>query len=131
MSYRDYLQMSLLRESFSPNYIPVAVLVGLFLVLMFRRESINSIGMFRIGYISFIASVVLPPLLQTAWVAMTTPSNSLGSGSLPTGFPFAAINAVEPIFMGVGLLFIFGSLMPRRTKRPQPELPPPQRHPLD
>jgi hypothetical protein len=124
-------QLLMLRQLLSGDHLPLVVLSGLFVALLFRRESITSFGLFKLGYIFFIVSLVIPALVQSFLIAISAPGG-LRSGLSGDGTSFAIVNALGPIFLAVGLMCILGSLMPLRAKR-SPFMPPapPQKHPLD
>jgi hypothetical protein len=114
----------------SGNCVAVVVLIGLFVALLFRRESITSLGLFRMGYILFLLSLVIPSVVQSffAWI----PPNGIRSGLSANGSSLAIYTAIAPIFLAAGLTCILGSLMPPRVRRPPYRPPaPPQKHPLD
>ena len=97
----------------SGNCIAVVVLIGLFVALLFRRESITSLGLFRMGYILFLLSLVIPSLVQS-FFAFVGSSNGIRSGLSANGTSLAIYTPIGPIFLAAGLLCILGSLMPPR-----------------
>jgi hypothetical protein len=124
-------EMMMLRQMLSGDQLPLVVLAALFVALLFRRESIVSFRLFRLGYIFFILSLVLPVLLQS-FLAAVGPPGGLRSGFPADGYLLAIYNSLGPLFSAIGLLCILGSLMPPRTKRSRVVSPaPPQKHPLD
>ncbi len=129
-------QLIMLRQLISGDYlsgncVAVVVLIGLFVALLFRRESITSLGLFRMGYILFLLSLVIPSLVQTFFV-WVSPPNGMRSGLSSNGSSLAIYSAIAPIFLAAGLMCILGSLMPPRVRRPPYRPPaPPQKHPLD
>ena len=109
-------EMLMLRQMFSGNYLPAVLLAGLFVALLFRRDSIESYPLFRLGYIFFILSLVLPALAQSYLAAANVGGWSRVEFS-GDGTPFALFNAIGPIFQAIGLMCTLGSLMPRPAKR--------------
>jgi hypothetical protein len=126
----EYAQLMMLRQ-LSGDYLPVVVLSGLFVALLFRRESITSYGLFKVGYILFILSLVVPTLVQS-FLVLVGPPNGLRGGPSAEVASFTIISSLGPICLAVGLICILGSLMPSLATR-LPAKPPaaPQKHPLD
>jgi hypothetical protein len=124
-------EMLMLKQMFSGNYLPAVLLAGLFAALLFRRDSISSYPLFRLGYIFFILSLVLPALAESFLIAVNVGGGSRG-GFPGEGTPYAILNIIGPIFQGIGLMCTLGSLIPQPAKR-TPFVPPasPQRHPPD
>ena len=122
-------ELSVLRSLFSGDYIPLVVLSGLFVALLFRREAIISPALFRIGYLFVIAAILVPALIAPFTMSgLSRPyGSSMGesSGLMTIGL----LNAIGPVLMAIGLLCVFGSLMPPLFHKPT-NLPP-QKHPLD
>lgn len=131
--YPNSDEIWLLRQLFSPNgdYLAVVVLVGLFVALLFRRDLIRSVAMFRLGYISFIISIFGPTLLQSWWSAIA-PGVVFADRRSETPVLYAGITSVGPIFLAIALMCILGSLLPPSGVRSRATPPPvPQKHPLD
>ena len=67
-------ELLFLRQMLSTDYLPLVVLGGLFVALLFRSEAISSPGLFRWGYIFFILSLVAPAAIRSFYVANPRPS---------------------------------------------------------
>ena len=83
----------------SGNCIAVVVLIGLFVALLFRRESITSLGLFRMGYILFLLSLVIPSLVQS-FFAFVGSSNGIRSGLSANGTSLAIYTPIGPNLSG-------------------------------
>lgn len=108
----------------------MVVLAGLFVAVLFRREAITSVALFRLGYILFIVSLVAPELIQAWWAAIAPQAPFVGAQSGHGGL-YGLLGSLSPVALAISLLCIFGSLLPRtnRWRNMAPAVPP--KHPLD
>ena len=60
---QELLMLRQLLGQFSPNYAQVAMLAGLLLVVIYRPERIQLLGMFRTSCVLLAISIVLPSLV--------------------------------------------------------------------
>ncbi|MBN2577718.1 MAG: hypothetical protein JXB10_01910 [Pirellulales bacterium] len=112
-------------------WLAVMLLVGLFLVLIFRPERVRQWGLFQIACWLLALSVMIPPVLNVL-VALTESSSSPPWGSRSSLGRFnviiSCVYLVGPFLQGLGILFGLLSLIPTRpASTPQA----PVKHPLE
>lgn len=117
----------------STGLMHAVFLAGLFLIVIFKKESIAIPGMFKLAYWLFAISIALP--------AAMLPIMSSISGSPMRGF--RGVNGADvgwvlnviysgtgPALFALSLLCAFGSMFPRNLRLP-PAPSAPVKHPLD
>jgi hypothetical protein len=122
---QNNFQELLLTRLFGSGWVQAIYVAGMFAVLMWRKESVTKWRLFRLSYLLYGASLVLPPLiLPLLTVAVQRPniSNDI--------FTYAIISAMEPILFASAVLCGLGSMMPRHNYARPVEMPP-AKHPLD
>ena len=115
---------------FSGDYIPLVVLSGVFMALLFRREAIISPALFRLGYMFVVAAILVPAVITPFTMSGLSGRVGSGVGDSSALLGIGLLNAIGPVLMAIGLLCLFGSLMPPLFKQPPINVPP-QKHPLD
>jgi hypothetical protein len=117
-------------------------LIGLFALVLFRREAIVNWRMFRFAYLFLAASVVLPPLVLAALQVEPGTFSQMGNtNGLPGRLVWSlALNGIGPILLAASIVCAFGSILPRATftepavTEPavtEPAVTEPTKHPLD
>jgi hypothetical protein len=134
----DMSELMLLRQMAGGDvWLSVACLLGLFGVVIFRRESIVNWRLFRLSYILLAASIAVPALLLPALnmgfgggnitrnlgVSGMGPDKSLGLLLL--------LNGTGPTLLAFCILCAFGSLLPRNIYDLNRPPAAPMKHPLD
>ncbi len=109
------------------QWISVALISGIFLVLAFKRESISNLGLFRLGILFLATAMVLPPLVGPLVQILRFPT----SGS---GFGMMLLSALNPCCNALATVCIAFSMLPVQQAR-KPSHPiasaPIKKHPLD
>ena len=108
-----------------------AMLAGLWIVVLYRREAIVIPALFRIAVFTFALSIALPPFAGpiASFVGggpMVTPMYRGGQNSV---MAVALLGGSGPLLQAISLLCAFTSVMPRTFAPRKP--PAPQKHPLD
>jgi hypothetical protein len=129
-------EMLMLRQFFGGEggYLSVVIAVGLFLIVIYRRDTIAVPALFRLGMIFYALSIAIPPFILplVSYIHGRNPvmGRNLASGS-DGAFWYMIGNATGPVLQGLTLLCAFNAIMPRIIGR-KPEAPIiPQKHPLD
>jgi hypothetical protein len=112
-------------------WLPVTMLAGLLLALIFRPNTIHNLFLFRTACLLLALSVIVGPVLHLLLMAANFPGGFQNYGSNQIGLPFlsACINALGPILQGVSILCGLFSLIPPMV--PHGQVPGPVKHPLD
>ena len=119
----------------SSGWLEVVFLLGMFGIVLFRRESITSLGLFRLAYILFALSILLPALMTPALRnigPMTSRMFAGRSNTMQSDIGFVAgllLYGGGPILFAGSVICAFGSVMPRNKPVVAPPLP--TKHPLD
>ncbi|MBI3468160.1 MAG: hypothetical protein HY000_34580 [Planctomycetes bacterium] len=119
----------------SSGWLEVVFLLGMFGFVLFRRDSITAPGRFRLAYILFAMSILLPALLTPALGGVGGMTGRMFAGRSNTlqsdvGFVTGlVVYGSGPILFAFSVIFAFSSLMPRKALFTEP--PPPVKHPLD
>jgi hypothetical protein len=113
-------------------WLPVTMLGGLLLALIFRPGNIHNLYLFRAACWLLALSVIVTPLLNLLLSLMTVNfPGGMRFGSSPSGpqFIYVCVNAVGPIMQGASILCGLFSLIPPAT--PRPYVAGPVKHPLE
>ncbi len=116
----------------SADTVHAVFLAGLFLIVVFRRESIAIPGLFKLAYWLFALSIVLPAITLPL-VQMLGNSSSARFGG-PAAFDAKWVanliySAAGPAVFALSVLCAFGSMFPRNL--PAAPTRAPEKHPLD
>jgi hypothetical protein len=108
-------------------------IASMFIILMWRKESIVNWSLFRASYLLFAASLVLPPILQPLLQLFFSGSAMQGRGNGDGQVLIWIFYAgVGPALFAGAVICGLGSMMPRTFRFPPPQPPAqPQPHPLD
>lgn len=114
------------------SWTQAVFLAGVFLVLLFRRDQIVSLYLFRVSVILFALSLILP-VVMTGILQMTM---TRSGGTLPTSGEFGGVMQIlmttaGPVLLGLAIVFCVVSMLPPQSRYPGPPDRPPQPHPLD
>ncbi len=126
--YRDpefLLQLMMQSITGGGNYIYVVLLSAIFLILIFRRDSIESTLLFRLGVILFAIAMTLPPILNPMLAlsaATYGPSDKLN---------LVLIQAIPSCTLGIAVVFLASALMPRFKTTTAKIRMANEKHPLD
>ena len=125
------LELLLLRQSLTPNYSQLAMLIGLLLVVIYRPERIYLPGMFRLSCVLLAVSILVTPVASAIISTMTTIlSSGMGRPGGPSGFSslYSLIQIIESILVALSICFGIFSLLPssREHRRSGPA-----QHPLE
>jgi hypothetical protein len=126
---RNNSDLTIFSQMASNGFLTAIILVALFVTLLYRRDSIISVSLFRLGCILYVFSVIGPGMFATAWFWIVGPY-SPSQASTPVGYSIL-LAIIGPVSLGAGLLCIFSSLLPRRPFQEGVAPAPPQKHPLD
>ncbi len=118
-----------------------AFIVGLFAIVMFRREAIVSHYKFRLACLVFVLSYILPVILQPI---VQVSIQSTGGGAMPFSTRKGAMKldfdfflqllgtSIGPVLFGTALMLCIGAMLPREDRAARsPATKPPGPHPLD
>ena len=116
----------------SEGWLPVVIAVGLFLIVIYRRDTIALPGLFRLGVFFFALAIALPPLMMplATYVSGANPMAGINSGRIESLMVYMLMNATGPALQALTILCVFNAIMPRVFNR-KPEPMAPQKHPLD
>lgn len=126
-------ELMLLRQLMgSESWLTVVTAVGLFLIVLYRRESIALPGLFRLGVIFFALAVAVPPFMTplATYINGGNPMVRFNTGSNDSFILYMLMNAAGPVLLALSILCVFNAIMPRVFNQ-KPEATVPQRHPLD
>ena len=129
-------ELMLLRQLFGESgWLQPVFLLGLFAALLFRRDCITSPGKFKLAYVLFALSLILPavvgPVLGSAGYQSMARMFAGRAYTVQSdvGFTLSVIStAGGPTLFGLSIIFALASMMPRK---PPPPPAPPAKHPLD
>ncbi len=128
------MQDMVLSQMLNSNGLMHAVfLAGMFLIVVFKRESIAIPGMFKLAYVLFAFSLVLPALLTPVVISLGGLSMRgfrAGTASDINWVASIIYNGTGPALFALSLLCAFGSMFPRHLRLP-PAPSAPVKHPLD
>ena len=109
------------------QWLSVAMLAGLFSILMFRRDAIAIPGLFKLSWFLFAASVVAPALLMP--LLMTSDPYSRGSQAELSFVTQMLATASGPGCLALSMCTLVSSMFVRKLRAP-PVIGP-TKHPLD
>jgi len=108
-------------------------LLGLLVTVLFRPQQIHQPGLFRVAYLVYAASIILPALVWAGWLSFAGPGAVGGMRGMATGEAASLMQMLMmvsgPTLFGVSVVCLIGSLVPHGHAIAPP--PPPQKHPLD
>jgi hypothetical protein len=110
-------------------WVQAVFIAGLFGILIWRRESVVSWGLFRASYLFYGASLVMPPIIGplSQFLAGTINRNPTALDS--QAFATILVSATGPFLFAIAVACGLGSMIPRPTYIARPIEP--TRHPLD
>jgi hypothetical protein len=113
-------------------WLPVTILVGLLLVLIFRPNTIHNLMLFRMACWLLGSSIIAPPVINLL-AAMSAASSfggpSYGLAASASPFLFACASALGTILLGASILCGLFSLLPPAAARR--DATGPVKHPLE
>jgi hypothetical protein len=128
----DVMEAMFVRQMFGGDSWTHAVfLAGVFLVVMYRRDQIVSLYMFRVSIILFVLSSILPVVI-TSMLQAGAFRRGGGFMDAPEGGALLRVFmvAIGPALFGLSVLLCVLSLLPAQSRFPaRPQNPQP--HPLD
>jgi hypothetical protein len=124
-NYSDLLLQRLFGGDHS--WAQAVYLAGMFAVLLWRKESVVNWRLFRISYLLYGGSIVLPAII-TPLLPLAVQGRGIGSSEAQI-LTYAIINAIGPTLFAAALVCGLGSMMPRLKMTQSPG--PPPKHPLD
>jgi hypothetical protein len=101
-------------------------LAGMFAVVLWRKESVVNWRLFRLSYLLYGASLVLPPIVAPLIPLVIQGGGVTGNGQI---FTYIVSNAMGPTLFAAAVVCGLGSMLPRLMIAHN--VPPPQKHPLD
>ena len=143
MRMNEYLLTQMLTgASTGGQFLPVAVVVIMFLVMIYKPDRIRSRPLFRWATSLYAAGVIVSPAVQMASMLtqFSSTTGSFGRSRADSSIWLSLGMSFGPMMMGIGLLLAFMSLSVRDPNAPSPRSPnvgpapaptPPKRHPLD
>jgi hypothetical protein len=123
-NYQELLLQRLFQGDHS--WAQAVYLAAMFAVMLWRKESIVNWGLFRMSYLLYGASLVLPPIITPLLPLAIQGRGINNDGQILT---FAIVNALGPTLFAAAVICGLGSMMPRLRIVQQPG--PPPKHPLD
>ena len=130
----EMVQLMQMRQLFGggSTWAEAICLTGLFVLVIFRRESIVSWRLFRFAYLLIAVAILAPPLIIAGF--QLEPGMLTQTGSSPnyvSRLVFSiALSCVGPLCLAAAVVCAFGSVLPRDTFSGPPRIVP-QKHPLD
>jgi hypothetical protein len=111
------------------GWLSFAFLLCLFGVFLFRPERIRSPELFRLAWLFFALSIIVPPVLMSCFSFFQfTGSSSFRSPRGMTSLLLTVQGTSGPLLLGLSLIFAFLALSPRsRTRHGES----PVKHPLE
>ena len=125
-------QMLLLRQLYGGDaLLTTALLIGVFLVVLWKRQEIASPALFRWGVMFFALSIALPPFMLplATYISGSGSPRGLRGGSGESFVIMLLMNGTGPVLQALTVLCVFNAIMPRIFNKPKPIVP--QKHPLD
>lgn len=94
----ELLFLRQLFSQFSPNYLPVAMLAGILVVVIYRPERIHRRSMFRLSCVLLAASIVAPSIISAigGLLAAATSGTGRGAGQGDLVLLLGVLNVAEP-----------------------------------
>lgn len=117
----------------STGLMHAVFLAGLFLIVIFKKESIAIPSMFKLAYWLFAMSIVLPAVMLPIMSSLgSSPMRGFrGVNGADVGWVLNVIySGAGPALFALSLLCAFGSMFPRNLRLP-PAPTAPMKHPLD
>ena len=111
------------------GWLSFGLLLCLFGVLLFRPERIRSPELFRLAWLFFALSIIVPPVLMSCLSFFQfTGGPSFRSPRGMSSLLLTVQGASGPLLLGLSLIFAFLALSPRRGARHGES---PVKHPLE
>src|SRR5262245_54858451 len=108
-NYEQFLMQRLFQGD-GGGWMHVVYLAGMFLVLIFRRDSVLNPWLFRMSYLLFAAALVLPHII-TPFLPVMSQAARMGNVDTQT-FIWATANAIGPVLFAGAIICGLGSLLP-------------------
>ena len=108
------------------GWVQAVYLAGMFAMVLWRKESVVNWRLFRMSYLLYGASLVLPPIITPIIPLLMQGRSVNGDGQF---FTYMVANALGPTLFAAAVICALGSMLPRLMMA-QPAGPPPK-HPLD
>lgn len=109
------------------GWVQAVYLAGMFAIVLWRKESVVNWRLFRMSYLLYGASLVLPPILTPLIQFFFYPNAGAYAGGQV--FTYIFISALGPLLFAAAVICALGSMLPRLIVA-QPAGPP-TKHPLD
>jgi hypothetical protein len=118
--YMEYMVMNRLAGQDTWTWLNAVLLAGLLVVVIVKRELIQSPGLFRAAWFLFAASLVAPPLLISVMLEVDNGFTRGGARAMDDLFVLRLLHtSLGPLFFAGSLCALISAIMPRRFGRPQ------------
>jgi hypothetical protein len=126
-AYQQYQQLMLERLFQGQQAWPQAVyLAGMFAIVLWRKESVVNWRLFRLSYLLYAASLILPPIVLPLFEFVTPGGVGKAESQI---FLYMISSGLGTWLFAAAVICGLGSMMPRLIIH-HADLPP-QKHPLD
>jgi hypothetical protein len=129
---RELMELIVYRQlaSSGESWTHAVFLVGVFLIVLFRRDQIVAPYMFRVSVLLFVLSFILPVVVNGVMQYKARATGGIMIGSVG-GFLQSMTTSIGPITLGFAVLLCVLSMLPQRSRYPGPPHGPAEPHPLD
>jgi hypothetical protein len=127
----EYLLMRQFLGAGGESWTHAVFLLGVFLIVIFRREQIVSAYMFRVSIILFALSLILPVVLVAIMQIDLTSTAGFVRGESRNNLFRILMAAAGPVLFGISVVMCLLSMLPYQSRYPAPPERPELPHPLD